>query len=297
MLLVVESLHLFSSSETEVTTSGNNMKKSLTALAATCTALTLAGCSTPPAIFAPDPVIIEHEKTLDRVHNRDASMEFYDESRGGAAVRQDMAAHVLWNEHYVADAKALAAKAEADRLAAVAKAEEEARQAALLKAKQDAEKKKAQRSTKGKDKSIYANKKDRSIYKDRSVYSNKKQAIQPKMPRVSNSDVAAKAVSQAEAEKKAKALAEAKAKIAEAKIAVRAQQMEEIQRDVQKVAKEKADESLIRMKHFEPKPQVVEALKLEPMPENPTPKPSKPGDPCCGVNPATQAPAAEATAK
>lgn len=274
------------------------MKKSLTALAATCTALTLAGCSTPPAIFAPDPIIIEHEKTLDRVHNRDASVEFYGESRGGAAVRKDMAAHVLWNEHYEADAKAMAAKAEAERLAAVAKAEEEARQAALLKAKQDAEKKKAlnaKTGNAGKDKSIYA-KKDRSIYNDRSVYMKSKPVAKPKKTSVSDAD--------AEAEAKAKALAEAKAKIEQAKATVKAQEIEKIQREAQKVSKEKTDESLIRMKHFEPKPQVVEALKLAPMPENPTLKPSKPGDPCCGVNPAAQEqqapagqPAPEATAK
>lgn len=261
------------------------MKKSLTALAATCTVLTLAGCSTPPAIFAPDPVIIEHEKTLDRVHNRDASMEFYGESRGGAAVRQDMAAHVLWNEHYVADAQALAAKAEAERLAAIAKAEEEARQAALLKAKQDAEKKKAL-SAKGskasKDKSIYA-KKDRSIYKDRSVYSKAKPATQVKQNPASKTD----------AETKAKALAEAKLKVEQAKAAVRAQEVEKIKREAQEVSTEK----LNLVKKFEPKPLVVEALKLAPMPENPTPKPSMPGDPCCGVNPAAQAPVAETTAK
>ena len=261
------------------------MKKSLTALAATCTVLTLAGCSTPPAIFAPDPVIIEHEKTLDRVHNRDASMEFYGESRGGAAVRQDMAAHVLWNEHYVADAKALAAKAEAERLAAIAKAEEEARQAALLKAKQDAEKKKAL-SAKGskasKDKSIYA-KKDRSIYKDRSVYSKAKPATQVKQNPASKTD----------AETKAKALAEAKLKVEQAKAAVRAQEVEKIKREAQEVSTEK----LNQVKKFEPKPLVVEALKLAPMPENPTPKPSKPGGPCCGVSPAAQAPVAETTAK
>ena len=254
------------------------MKKSLTALAATCTALTLAGCSTPPAILAPDPVIIEHEKTLDRVHNRDASMEFYGESRGGAAVRQDMATHVLWNEHYVADAKA-------DRLAAVAKAEEEARQAALLKAKQDAEKKKAL-SAKGSkastDKSIYA-KKDRSIYKDRSVYSKAKPATQVKQNPASKTD----------AETKAKALAEAKLKVEQAKAAVRTQEVEKIKREAQEVSAEK----LNQVKKFEPKPLVVEALKLAPMPENPTPKPSKPGDPCCGVSPAAQAPVAEATAK
>lgn len=86
----VESLCItFSSSERK------NMHKSLTALAAASIGLTLAGCSNPPPVVQPDPLIIEHEKTLDRVHVRDDSMEFYDESRGGVAVRHHTAAHVL----------------------------------------------------------------------------------------------------------------------------------------------------------------------------------------------------------
>lgn len=69
------------------------MLKPLSAAALACVGLTLAGCSNPPVVIQSDPVIIEHEKTLDRVHNRDASVEFYGESRGGAAVRKNMAAH------------------------------------------------------------------------------------------------------------------------------------------------------------------------------------------------------------
>ena len=72
------------------------MLKPLSAAALACVGLTLAGCSNPPIVIQSDPVIIEHEQTLDRVHNRDASVEFYGESRGGAAVRKNMAAHVLW---------------------------------------------------------------------------------------------------------------------------------------------------------------------------------------------------------
>ena len=53
------------------------MLKPLSAAALACVGLTLAGCSNPPVVIQSDPVIIEHEKTLDRVHNRDASVEFY----------------------------------------------------------------------------------------------------------------------------------------------------------------------------------------------------------------------------
>lgn len=136
------------------------MLKPLSAAALACVGLTLAGCSNPPVVIQSDPVIIEHEKTLDRVHNRDASVEFYGESRGGAAVRKNMAAHVLWNEHYEADAAALEAK----RLAEL---ENERLLEAERKAKAEAEvaKKKAQAARDSKDRSVYALKKvDRSIY-------------------------------------------------------------------------------------------------------------------------------------
>ncbi|WP_443744046.1 hypothetical protein [Sutterella sp.] len=72
------------------------------AAAAAATLLGLAGCSNPPTIFRSDPVIITPEKTLDPIHNRDASVEFYRENRGGAAIRAENASHVLYNEHYVA---------------------------------------------------------------------------------------------------------------------------------------------------------------------------------------------------
>lgn len=136
------------------------MLKPLSAAALACVGLTLAGCSNPPVVIQSDPVIIEHEKTLDRVHNRDASVEFYGESRGGAAVRKNMAAHVLWNEHYEADAAALEAK----RLTEL---ENERLLEAERKAKAEAEvaKKKAQVARDSKDRSVYALKKaDRSIY-------------------------------------------------------------------------------------------------------------------------------------
>lgn len=127
------------------------MLKPLSAAALACVGLTLAGCSNPPVVIQSDPVIIEHEKTLDRVHNRDASVEFYGESRGGAAVRKNMAAHVLWNEHYEADAAALEAK----RLAEL---ENERLLEAERKAKAEAEvaKKKAQVARDSKDRSVYA---------------------------------------------------------------------------------------------------------------------------------------------
>ena len=65
------------------------MLKPLSAAALACVGLTLAGCSNPPVVIQSDPVIIEHEKTLDRVHNRDASVEFYGESRGGVCRSQE----------------------------------------------------------------------------------------------------------------------------------------------------------------------------------------------------------------
>lgn len=136
------------------------MLKPLSAAALACVGLTLAGCSNPPVVIQSDPVIIEHERTLDRVHNRDASVEFYGESRGGAAVRKNMAAHVLWNEHYEADAAALEVK----RLTEL---ENERLLEAERKAKAEAEvaKKKAQATRDSKDRSVYALKKvDRSIY-------------------------------------------------------------------------------------------------------------------------------------
>ena len=135
------------------------MSRTLISAAVLCAALTLAGCSQPPKLTAPDPVLIEHEKTLDRVHIRDDSAEFYAQSRGGAAVRQEEASQVLWNEHYVADMARLEAKRQAE-LAAQEKArrdaEEALKEAELRKAKEEALAKqgKAQR-----DRSIYAKQK------------------------------------------------------------------------------------------------------------------------------------------
>ena len=245
------------------------MKKTLSAVAVACTLATLAGCSNPPAIFAPDPIIIEHEKTLDRVHNRDVSMEFYDKSRGGAAVRQDKAAHVLWNEHYVADAKALADKAEAQRLAEVAKAEEEARQAALKKAEEDKKAKallnKNGKSTNkanqknAKDKSIYG--KDKSIYKDRSVY--KDSSVYANKHKVTKKEVKPASATTTDKEKKI--------------TNVKTQELAKIKQAIKETSAKPESK-------FQPKSHVVDKLKLAPMPENPKPVASNPNDPCCSVN-------------
>ncbi|MDO4937052.1 MAG: hypothetical protein Q4E62_03970 [Sutterellaceae bacterium] len=132
--------------------------------------LLLAGCTTPPAVVNVDPYILEHEKTLDRVHNRDASAEFYTDNRGGAAVRQEATLHVLYNEHYEADPVAWEQKRQAELKAAMEKAQAQKAEADR-KAKDDAlrqVKLKADAAAKARDKSIY---KDKSIYnKDKSIY-------------------------------------------------------------------------------------------------------------------------------
>lgn len=137
------------------------MRKTLIAVAATLAVASITGCQHAP-ILAPDPVIIDRDATLDRVHIRDDSMEFYDDNRGGAAVRKTNASHVLWNEHYVADAKALEAK----RLAAEKAAQEEreaqrqAKRMAELEALRQAKIKADKKSGHAKNKTV----RDRSIY-------------------------------------------------------------------------------------------------------------------------------------
>ena len=143
------------------------------ALAAASSAALLSGCSNPPALLRPDPVIIEPHQTIDRVHNRDASVEFYSENRGGAAVRKDEAAHVLFNEHYEADAEALKQKRNAEMAAKAAQ------DAAVKAAEEAARKKEISRllnmaiEAHKKDKSVYGQKEAqaiRSVVRDQSIY-------------------------------------------------------------------------------------------------------------------------------
>ena len=152
----------------------------LTAASAAVVAL-LSGCSNPPALVKPDPVVIEPHQTIDRVHNRDASVEFYSENRGGAAVRKDEAAHVLFNEHYEADAEALKAKRNAEmtaKVAAEAQARDEARKAADEAARKEEIKRILSSAVEAhkKDKSVYGRKEAQAIRanirRDRSIYRN-----------------------------------------------------------------------------------------------------------------------------
>ena len=153
---------------------------------ALATVLVLAGCqSTPPD---PEPMIIEHAKTLDRVHVRDDSALFHEETRGGAAFRQEGQSQVLFNEHHMGDGIPV----NCDELAAEIEKLQELRQKCncpnpknpfaeqnqkTVDAKavnpDQAVRAVSDKSAK-KDRSIYA--KDKSIYakKDKSIYSDKK---------------------------------------------------------------------------------------------------------------------------
>lgn len=152
----------------------------LTAASAAVVAL-LSGCSNPPALVKPDPVVIEPHQTIDRVHNRDASVEFYSENRGGAAVRKDEAAHVLFNEHYEADAEALKAKRNAEmaaKAATEAQTRDETRKAADEAARKDEIKRILSSAVEAhkKDKSVYGRKEAQAIRanisRDKSIYRN-----------------------------------------------------------------------------------------------------------------------------
>ena len=84
--------------------------------------LILTGCAGEAPVKTTINTVDPHD-TLNPVHNRDDSVELYNTTRAGASLRQNEAAHVLWNEHYAADADelkareaALAAAAEKERL-------------------------------------------------------------------------------------------------------------------------------------------------------------------------------------
>lgn len=60
----------------------------------------LTACSTPPQPPEPKlPNIVRYETTADPAHIRDASVEYKEDHRGGAAIRQMQWHHVLWSSH------------------------------------------------------------------------------------------------------------------------------------------------------------------------------------------------------
>lgn len=154
--------------------------------AALGTVVVLAGCQTPPPEV--EPVIIEHAKTLDRVHVRDDSALFHEETRGGAAFRQEGESQVLFNDHHMGDGRSV----DCDELAAEIEKLQELRQQCncpkpkcpfaeqnqkIIDAKAvkpDQVGNSAAGKAAKKDRSIYA--KDKSVYakKDKSIYADKK---------------------------------------------------------------------------------------------------------------------------
>ena len=152
------------------------MQKTLFASAALISAVLLAGCSTPPPEPKPaEAVPVHFDKSLDPVHVREPSAEFYAKSRAGAALREEEASHVLWNAHYEANAADIERirlnKEENERMAKAVledmrKAEAEAETASERQASEKVNKEQAKSARKNgasRDKSIYAGK-DRSIY-------------------------------------------------------------------------------------------------------------------------------------
>ena len=136
------------------------LKLSAAALAA---ALLLAGCSSEPKLFAPN--IVTYESTLDRVHVRDASSAEYYSTRAGAAIRQgEEYEQVLWNEHEEGEtdpdklAHYYGQETKQERLIRLAK--ERQAQKAAVKAQKNAKIK----TRHPKDRSIYGEDYDQSVY-------------------------------------------------------------------------------------------------------------------------------------
>ena len=118
----------------------------------------MTGCAEVPPPPAPkDPVLLPYEQTADPVHVRTPSVYATEESRGGAAIRQEADKHVLWGEHAEGETNPAKLKAWQDELSGEsAEAPRHGKDAAVY--------------SKGKDASIYGAKKgkDASIYaKDR----------------------------------------------------------------------------------------------------------------------------------
>lgn len=160
--------------------------KSTVLTAAVAFVLILTGCAGEAPVKTTINTVDPHD-TLNPVHNRDDSVELYNTTRAGASLRQNEAAHVLWNEHYAADADelkareaALAAAAEKERLEKEKAAKERAEKAKAAASGKNAQSAKNGKNARGaknnaRDKSIYG--KDRSVYaKDKSVYAEKNSA-------------------------------------------------------------------------------------------------------------------------
>ena len=116
--------------------------KSTVLTAAAAFVLILTGCAGEAPVKTTINTVDPHD-TLNPVHNRDDSVELYNTTRAGASLRQNEAAHVLWNEHYAANADELKA-----REAALAAAAEKERLEKEKAAKEKAEKAKAATSGK-----------------------------------------------------------------------------------------------------------------------------------------------------
>ena len=168
------------------------MQKTLFASAALISAVLLAGCSTPPPEPKPaEAVPVHFDKSLDPVHVREPSAEFYAKSRAGAALREEEASHVLWNAHYEANAADIERirlnKEENERMAKAVledmrKAEAEAETASERQASEKVNKEQAKSARKNgasRDKSIYAGK-DRSIYSRKASDAQKGSGDMPK---------------------------------------------------------------------------------------------------------------------
>lgn len=124
----------------------------ISALASAASLMT--GCAEVPPPPAPkDPVLLPYEQTADPVHVRTPSVYATEESRGGAAIRQEADKHVLWAEHAEGETNPTKLKAWQDEMNV----------------------KSGKAAQQGKDASVYSKGKDASIYgakkgKDASIY-------------------------------------------------------------------------------------------------------------------------------
>lgn len=140
------------------------MNRKISALAAAAVVIAVTGCSTPAPTV--EPIVIERDKTLNRVSVRDDSALMQDETVGGAAFRmEEDSTQVLYNDHHIGDSKYTLAQLGLDPEAAKIEAERKAAAEKAVAAKKAAAKNKnAKKGSKrtGRDRSIYS--KDKSIY-------------------------------------------------------------------------------------------------------------------------------------
>lgn len=70
-------------------------------LTLTAAAVVLAGCQHPAPLEPLDPIVVEHEKSLNRAQVRDDSALLQEETIGGAAFREaEDSTQVLFNKHH-----------------------------------------------------------------------------------------------------------------------------------------------------------------------------------------------------